>query len=143
MKNLKGLSCILLIDDEEINNYLHKLMIERLDLDLHVQSTLNGNEALEYITCTGKYADFNNYPQPGIILLDINMPKMNGWEFLQEYEKLSEEKRDEIVVVMLTASINPDDQRKALSYDTVADYVNKPLTIDNLRELIYKHYEEA
>ncbi len=142
MKKLKGLNCILLVDDEEINNYLHKLMIERLDLDLHVQSTLNGNEALEYLTCTGKYSDGNNCPQPGIIFLDVNMPKMNGWEFLREYEKLSEEKRGEIVVVMLTASINPDDQQKALSYNTVADYVNKPLTIDNLREVIYKHSGE-
>lgn len=143
MEKLKDLNCILLIDDEEINNYLNTRLIGKLNIDVHVESVLNGKEALEYLTCTGKYSDNKKYPQPGLIFLDINMPGMNGWEFLVEYSKLPDEKKGKIVVAMLTASINPDDEKKAHAYEGVNDFLNKPLTLDVLRGLIDKYFERS
>jgi CheY-like chemotaxis protein len=141
MEKLKDLSCILLIDDEEINNYLNTRLIEKLNIGVHVESVFNGREALEYLTCTEKYSDNKIYPQPGLIFLDINMPGMNGWEFLAEYSKLPDEKKGKIVIAMLTASINPDDEKKAQGYKDLDGFLNKPLTLGALEGLINKYFE--
>ncbi len=142
MEKLKDLNCILLIDDEEINNFLTTRLIGKLNIGVHVKSVLNGREALEYLTCTGKYSDNKTYPQPGLIFLDVNMPGMNGWEFLTEYSKLPDEKKGKIVIAMLTASINPDDEKKAHAIEDVDDFLNKPLTLNVLRGLIDKYFEK-
>ncbi|NJO90579.1 MAG: response regulator, partial [Chloroflexia bacterium] len=113
MKKLKNLNCILLVDDEEVNNYYIRLLIEKMELDVHVESVLNGKAAIDYLTGTGKYASNQTFLQPDLIFLDINMPLMDGWEFLEEYatRKLQNEKKR--VITMLTSSNNPDDEEKA------------------------------
>lgn len=78
-ENRKKLNCILLVDDDEPTNFLHRIIIRKAGLDVNVQSTFSGEEALDYLTCKGEFSDaMPNYPKPGIILLDINMPGING-----------------------------------------------------------------
>ncbi len=142
MKKIKGLNCILLIDDEEINNYLNTILIEKTDIDVHVEVALNGKEGIEYLTSTGKYSNNKTFPQPGLILLDINMPRMNGWEFLEEYDKLEEGQKGKIVVAMLTSSNNPDDLKRANSKKNLVGFLSKPLSIETMEEVIYKYFPE-
>ena len=142
MRRFKGLDCILLIDDEEINNYLNRIIIKKAKIDAHVQIALNGLEAIDYLRCIGKYANIKEYPKPGLILLDINMPRMNGWEFLQEYEKLSEEQKGKIVIAILTSSNNPDDIRRADEVDSLVGYFNKPLNKQRLEDILENNFVE-
>ena len=104
------LKCVLLVDDNSADNYLHKLVIEESACAEEVATCKNGEEALEYLKKT-----FNTIHYPSLILLDINMPRMNGWEFLEEYRKLPRANIEPYIVFMLTTSLNPDDRHKSES----------------------------
>ncbi|UYQ93332.1 response regulator [Chitinophaga horti] len=140
MKKIDGLDCILLVDDDHATNFINSMIIKRAQLDVHVQVVTNGQEALDYLTGTGDFANNTNYILPGIVFLDINMPAMNGWEFLDEYHKLPEEKKAGIVIAMLTTSLNPDDERKANGIDDIRGFLNKPLTVEKLLEVIERFF---
>ncbi|EPR67729.1 response regulator [Cyclobacterium qasimii] len=128
----KKVNCILLIDDDEPTNFLHKIIIDDSGLANKVVAVQSGYEALEYL----ENKEDGEYPQPDLIFLDINMPAMNGWEFLEEYNKLDEGIKGKVVVVMLTTSINPDDKKKALSKGFINGFLSKPLSKEMLEKLI-------
>jgi CheY-like chemotaxis protein len=136
MKN--QLNCILLVDDDEPTNFLNKLILEEMDCARHIKVAENGVRALEYLQKTNEGDE--NYPLPELIFLDINMPAMNGWEFLERYSKLLKEQKAEVVIVMLTTSLNPDDRQKANEFAEVTGFENKPLTFDKVVELLEKYF---
>ena len=140
MKKYPGLECILLVDDDPPTNFIHRKIIQTTDIDTHVQTCENGRDALDYIEGTEPFEDGDKCPKPGIIFLDINMPGMNGWEFLDKYNQLPEEKKENIVVAMLTTSLNPDDQRTANEYAGVHSFFSKPLKKDYLHQLIEERF---
>jgi len=137
----KKLKAILLVDDDESTNYFHKLMIKKADISENVYVAYNGKEALDFLkkSAADKKSD-NTQPEPDLILLDINMPKVNGWDFLEEYKKLKEELKDQIIIVMLTTSFNPDDEKKAKTIKEVSAYNYKPLTDEMLGEILKNHF---
>src|SRR5882762_2086573 len=105
----KKLDCILLIDDDEPTNYYNSLIIEETGYADHVHVVQSGKKALEYLANSAhlpKHGD--SCPGPDLIFLDVNMPAMNGWEFLDKYRKL-EKHEVRPVVVMLTTSLFPED----------------------------------
>ncbi|MEC7754878.1 MULTISPECIES: response regulator [Roseivirga] len=129
------LDCIMLIDDDEATNFVHKMVISQIDCAKEVVEAHNGQEAIDYLKeRAGKQ------PQPELIFLDINMPVMDGWEFLEEYEKLDEDQKGGMVVVMLTTSLNPHDREMATKMGVIHDFMNKPLTKGMLAELIDRHF---
>lgn len=132
----------MLVDDDEVNNYLNTILINKIDIDVHVEVAMNGMIAFEYLTSTGKYKSDNSYPKPGLIFLDINMPRMNGWEFLDAYNKLDESQKGKIVIAMLTSSNNADDVNTALKKYGVPAYIYKPLTLKKLEEVVYEYFPE-
>tara|TARA_R110000868_G_scaffold164309_1_gene396786 strand:+ start:5005 stop:5430 length:426 start_codon:yes stop_codon:yes gene_type:complete len=137
MKNTKiKLNTILLIDDDNATNFLHKFVLKKTDCTDNIVIVENGKEALEYLQPTENKPS----PQPNIIFLDINMPIMNGWQFLEEYEKLNQNKQGDIVLIMLTTSLNPDDLKKANSFSTISGYRNKPLTANMIDEIITEYF---
>lgn len=135
---MKKLNCILLIDDDEATNYYNQIIIRKLNCTDKIVVKESGFEALEYLK--SKEED-GNYPCPDLIFLDINMPAMNGWEFLEQYKKLEATQRGRIVVVMLTTSLNPADQEMASRLNEIQDFVNKPLGIELVQNILSKHFK--
>lgn len=135
----KNLNTILLVDDDAIVNFLNKMIIEDLNLNAEVITVVNGKMALDYITSSGDFEHENN-PEPDLILLDLNMPLMNGWEFLEEYAKLKESKKEKHNIFILSSSINPKDTAKADLNNDVLDYLGKPLSAEVLKNIIDKFF---
>jgi CheY-like chemotaxis protein len=134
----KKLKSILLIDDNEADNFLHKLVIKEAACTDDVVALNSGQKALEYL----QEAEDGLHPPPDLIFLDINMPGMDGWEFLEEYKTFMISRENQIVVVMLTTSPNPDDQEKANRIPEILKYVNKPLSQEILDEIMKEHFSE-
>jgi CheY-like chemotaxis protein len=133
---MKKLNSILLVEDDEATNFISQMVIKKLDCANHVQVAWNGTDALDYLKQCGESAS----AAPELILLDINMPGLNGWEFLDEYCKMKEEEKAKVVVVMLSTSQNPDDRLRAARNPHVAGFKNKPLTPKLLEEIISQHF---
>jgi CheY-like chemotaxis protein len=137
------LNCILLVDDDEPTNFLNKLAVEELACTDHIKIIPGAREALDYLTCAGQPAPLNkDCPSPEIIFLDINMPAMDGWEFLQRYEALPGTRKSSIIVIMLTTSFNPEDELKARNISSVKEFRNKPLTTELLRDILKKYFPD-
>ena len=134
----KKLNCVLLIDDDESTNFLHEVIIGQAGITEKVLAVQSGKAALEYLTSK----ENGKHPQPDLIFLDINMPGMNGWEFMDEYKKLSEEQQGKFVVVMLTTSLHPEDEAKARTMSEIHDFRNKPLTVEMLQEIMESYFPE-
>ncbi len=134
----KKLNCILLIDDDDAINFIHEWVINKVDCTEKIEMAENGMEALEYLKSTNA----GKHPQPDLIFLDINMPRMNGWEFLEEYNKLDKSKKGKIILVMLSSSLNPDDLAKSKTISSVNGYQNKPLTIELMQDILKEYFED-
>lgn len=137
---MKKLDCILLIDDNEADNTYHKIIITEADVCKHIQIETSGQKALDYIIKATEPNKTEVFPKPGLIFLDINMPGMNGFEFLKIYQVLEEEQKSRAVVIMLTTSLNPEDKSKAMGFKDVTEFQNKPLTVEVLHELVEKYF---
>lgn len=136
----KKLKCVMLIDDDEPTNYLNHMVVEEMDCADRIKVVPNAKDALEYLKAATKSNGDSCTPE--LIFLDINMPAMDGWEFLAEYEKLSEEQKSKVIVVMLTTSFNPEDRLRATQIESVAAFRNKPLTVEILREILEAHFPD-
>ena len=113
---------ILLVDDDATANYLSKELLESLHAANEIETAENCLRALELI----RQSDCAD-----VIFLDIKMPGIDGFDFLERLKKLSIEKK--IKVVMLTSSVRPEDKLRAFSYKAVIDYLEKPLTPDKVQ----------
>lgn len=124
---------VLLVDDDKINNYINLRLIRRIGLSEEIIVTNNGQEAITYLQKCEKNE------LPNLILLDINMPVMDGFEFLEEFEKLEFNTVEKPLIVVLTTSTNTNDIKKVESSPTAAGYINKPLTEENLLGFIRRN----
>ncbi len=126
---LKG-THILIIDDDEINNFIAGKLIKKVQENTVVSTCLNGLEGINYIKSKIDMDDF-----PDVIFLDINMPIMNGWEFLDLYSELEGTIKKEVTINMLSSSVYNEDIEKAKIYPSVNKFISKPLTIEKIQNL--------
>jgi len=117
---------VLVIDDDDCFHYLCTVLFTRATAEFNVLTARDGIEALEVLRTSEE--------EPGLILLDINMPRMNGHEFLAEFAKMSPRKIP--VVAMLTNSDRKQDRLQALTYSFVKDYLVKPICKDDVSRLL-------
>ena len=139
----KKLNCILLVDDNESDNFLHKMTIQKADITDHIEIAENGEEALDFLTskCGFGQAESSSC-QPELILLDINMPVMDGWQFLEEYNRLEKDQKMKIVIIILTTSFNPDYISRAQRILGNECLKYKPLTLEMINEIKQKRFSE-
>ncbi len=131
-----------MIDDDFATNFINKKIIEKANITTHLQVALNGKEAIDYLLNKGKFKSAETVsPTPELIFLDINMPVMDGWEFINVYKSLiPAEQQKKIKIIMLTSSFNPADKAKADSIKEIADYRQKTLNAGIVHEIIAKHF---
>jgi CheY-like chemotaxis protein len=132
----KKFHAVMLVDDNEIDNLINQKMIEASNIAENIFVHSGAKSAIEFLKNIEKLAKGPvSLYLPEIIFLDIDMPLMDGFQFLDEFDKLSESVKTHCKVVMLTSSLNPQDMNKAKKNQFVLKYINKPLTQENLKKL--------
>jgi CheY-like chemotaxis protein len=128
----KKIDGVFLIDDDSINNYINARLIKRIGISYELSISLNGKEALVHLRAL--LSEIKKCPS--LILLDINMPVMDGFEFVEAFQKMEFENKEEVRIVMLTTSENTKDMEKVKNNPKISDYLNKPLTEDKLTKVL-------
>ena len=127
---------VMLVDDNEIDNLINQKMIEAAGISEHIFVHSGAKSAIEFLKNIEKLAKVPvDLYLPEVIFMDIDMPLMDGFQFLDEFEKLSDSIKNHCKIVMLTSSLNPQDMNKAKKNQFVLKYLNKPLTQENLKKL--------
>lgn len=136
---MKKLELILLVDDDFVTNFYNEDLLERMDIAHKIHTAKDGQEALDFILKKGDYKD-NKDSKPCLILLDINMPRMNGFEFLEVYKNIDTNLRAQAVVCMLTTSLNHEDKIKADNYPVISSYLSKPLNEEKIQHILTEQF---
>ena len=132
----KKVSTILLVDDDLAINFLHKRIVTKSEIGESVIALYNGVEALKNLEDLN-HSLFEN--DSVFIFLDLNMPIMDGWEFLDSYKHIHKDLNYQCKIFVLSSSINPDDIQKAKKNSHVSEYFSKPLSTDSIATLKEKY----
>lgn len=124
--------CVLIVDDDNTTNLLNNIIIKSSGNFENIIIKNDGFYAIEYLN------DYTNkdFIVPDLILLDLNMPIMNGWEFINHFEKLPKKLTSKIKLIILSASANILDQKKAKTIKVVTAFKRKPFTKDTLNDIL-------
>lgn len=129
---MKNTLHICIVDDDDIYKFALTRSVESLLEGNQVSLFANGEDTLDHII-----ANKNDITAlPDIILLDIDMPVMDGFQFLEEYEKIEDSLAKKITIYMVSSSVDPEDVIKAKSFETVTDYISKPLNEDKFERIL-------
>ncbi|MFN6945237.1 MAG: response regulator [Cytophagaceae bacterium] len=128
---MKDFNCTLLVDDDEVCNYITKTLLQKTIITNGIQTVSNGLEALKFIV--NYDPDFNTCPE--LIFVDINMPVMDGIEFLDSFTKLEFLNKNKVKIVMLASTYNEDDIEKCKALG-IKFFLHKPLTEEKLNQLV-------
>jgi CheY-like chemotaxis protein len=128
---LEKLPLIGIIDDDKIYQFMLTRLIKNNMLSERIVTFMDGEKAIQYLS--ENKANTKNIPD--IIFLDINMPIMDGWQFLEEYANIKAELKKKIVIIMLSSSVNPIDVERANKITEIADYIVKPIKSEELKRV--------
>lgn len=135
---MQKLPCTLLVDDDSTTNYLNSKLLERLRVTEELLVAQNGQQALDLMQ---QRCQADSPGCPVLIFLDVNMPVMNGIEFLEAYQGLAlDQHQASIIIVMLTTSLHPQDVQRIEAY-RIAGFLSKPLTRDKINSVLEQHFD--
>jgi CheY-like chemotaxis protein len=126
------LTNVMVVDDDDDYNFLTEEIFQDIDIDCSLTFKIWAQDALDFL-------EKNQAKFPDLIFLDINMPIMNGWEFLEEYESREYHKAFPTIIVMISSSVYREDKEKAKSFAKVADFIEKPISEKQILQ-IKAHY---
>ena len=123
---------IFLIDDDQVYQYLTKKVMEDSHIVKHIDVFSNGLQAIKHLE--SRIDEPSSLPE--VIFLDLSMPVMDGWEFLDEFKRIANNIKKTIVIYIVSSSISPSDINKANQQENVRDYIIKPITKKKFIELL-------
>ena len=128
----KSVGMICVIDDDNVYRFTTEKYIQMLNLPIDVICFGDGELALEYLKDNSSEAD----NLPDILFLDLNMPVMDGWDFLDEFETVKGDLTKEIKIYLVSSSTDERDQNRSMKYSYVEDYIVKPISEEYLERLL-------
>ena len=133
---MEKLSSVMLVDDDSTNNFLNELLLKSLNVTERILVAESGSQALDIIEHTA------SPEEPALILLDVNMPGLNGIQFLEAYRQLPQAQRNATVVIMLTTTMDARDLGR-LDELNIAGLVSKPLTQEKVDGILRLHFQRS
>jgi CheY-like chemotaxis protein len=122
------------IDDDQVFTFLLKKMIEKAQVTQETLFFENGQDAIDYLVACNSQQE----KLPQLILLDINMPILDGWQFIEEYAKLKPSLSKCISIFMVSSSTETEDYERAMSTGHITDYIQKPIYASELQDIVNK-----
>lgn len=125
---------ILLVDDDRVANFLSEKIIAAMGIAEEVFSVTNGREALNVLS----QSHTDQKALPDVIILDLNMPIMDGFEFIRAFQKLNIPQKEQMIIIVVTSSNNPEDIERAKSYG-IKHYLTKPISLESVKSIIQEN----
>ena len=134
------LDLVLLVDDDDTTNFLNRRLLEEMQVAKEIMVCMNGKEAIEYLSeaCTGD--NQTDSICPDLIFLDIKMPVMDGFSFLDEYHRRSLDAKDHVIIMMLSSSASFYDLERLKNYNRVKKHYSKTLTKHDVNEVLQEYF---
>ncbi|MDW3210681.1 MAG: response regulator [Reichenbachiella sp.] len=121
---------VLLVDDDVPTNFIHEVILKKTNRFKQIGSVLSATEALDYLQVS----------RPNLIFLDINMPALSGWDFIDQFRSLPLEQKENIVIVMLSTSMDPKDRKRAEICSEIQEFVSKPISVEKVEDILVSHF---
>ena len=134
------LDLVLLVDDDETTNYLNERLLNEMQVAREIRVLTNGKEALDYLMKSYASPLDPEFKRPDLIFLDIKMPVMDGFTFLEEYERRGLDTSDHMIILMLTSSASFYDLEKLKQFPDVRQHYSKPLAEADVREIMQQYF---
>lgn len=129
---VKHLNCIMLVDDNFIDNFVHKKLLESMKIANNFLEFTKPKEAIEYLKLFNCFSRESNKNFVDLILLDINMPIMDGWSFVEEYKKVCNNIKPKTIILLLSSSSDEKDIQRSGAEVFISGFMQKPLTQEKL-----------
>lgn len=120
----------LVIDDDPISNFICQVLIKKALNDAYIKTFTSPQEGLDFL-----HREYKDSCHPTVLLLDINMPEMSGWEFMEYFEKMDESIKKQFTIYILSSSLDERDKERAQKNKNIKDYIEKPLNKEMISEL--------
>ena len=134
------LDLVLLVDDDDTTNFLNRRLLEEMQVAKEIMVCMNGKEAIEYLSEACNRDNQTDNICPDLIFLDIKMPVMDGFSFLDEYHRRSLDAKDHVIIMMLSSSASFYDLERLKNYNRVKKHYSKTLTKHDVNEVLQEYF---